>query len=794
MNQFKAVNEDNKSSFNHLYSDDDDYDDEDDFITFQFESKKINILFSQFSKYSKLIRNKYVVSDVRNRFPQELHDFQSQNSLDTDNIYYFFQLLQKDFNIDESLSYKRYIDLSKLSEFLEIKKLSKKLNKYFKIHEIDTSFIIQIILHETQAQKDPQESKFYINENMEENLSQKINESLQNEQFAQLPISVIYRVVERSDKKQLSCDLLYIFIMKSASKFHPLFSFIDLKNLSEQNLRNLYDNYTQSSDFWQVYVSYLKCNVHYLIELIDDKKNLQNQLKISEDKINNIQKMLVDSNQQKNQLQSRLDDLEIEKKNLQSRCDDLEIERSKLLKKLDDSEKEKNQMKTHSNSLESENSKLQILLSVSNKEKNQVQDRLNIIERERDQLKSKLDEIEDEKCKISGSIKAKVTDEIFINAEIKLVEKGSPLDKAKSKYIISKRNDDIIGSDAYRDGEPINSLNLKTINFTCVAGTYYVRALVFDSRGKSSELVSNKVTSNGTVMKFGYEGRVREVVLQSGRYLLEVWGAQGGDSVGTRRREGSEGGKGGLGGYSKGTLTLTKETKIFVVVGQRGRSASQSDGSETSGGFPDGGGTKTGHYLNYTSVPGTGGGSTSIRVGSNSLYTRVIVAGGGGGAGGDDVSTDHGGFGGGSSGGNSYACGKLQSQGSGTQTGSTPGPKGSGPPGVAGTFGQGATSLYMHNCCSGGGGGGGWYGGGSGGYGCNTNCASGGGGSGWIFTSSSLSNWKSGDSSNGTQFLLDSSLYLSNASTVPGNSSFKSPGGGNETGHKGDGYAKITVI
>lgn len=184
-----------------------------------------------------------------------------------------------------------------------------------------------------------------------------------------------------------------------------------------------------------------------------------------------------------------------------------------------------------------------------------------------------------------------------------------------------------------------------------------------------------------------------------------------------------------------------------------------------------------------------------MRIGQDTLQSRVIVAGGGGGAGGDYHETDHGGFGGGATGGNSYCVSKLRSQGAGTQTGSTPGPEGSGPEGVAGEFGQGATGLYHAGRDSGGGGGGGWYGGGSGGYGGSTNCASGGGGSGWIFTEASFQAWMSGDSSHAKNFLLDSKFFLSDAVTQPGSESFPSAtGSGNESGHQGDGYAKITPV
>ena len=61
------------------------------------------------------------------------------------------------------------------------------------------------------------------------------------------------------------------------------------------------------------------------------------------------------------------------------------------------------------------------------------------------------------------------------------------------------------------------------------------------------------------------------------------------------------------------------------------------------------------------------------------------------------------------------------------------------------------------------------------------------GGSGYVYTSTTASNYPSG-------CLLNSSYYLTNASTIAGNSSFIAPGGGTETGHPGNGYARITII
>lgn len=263
----------------------------------------------------------------------------------------------------------------------------------------------------------------------------------------------------------------------------------------------------------------------------------------------------------------------------------------------------------------------------------------------------------------------------------------------------------------------------------------------------------------GDILNFDYTGTVQTVTLPKGIYKLECWGAQGGYSS---SNSGIEVGMGGKGGYSAGTITLNQKTLIYIYTGGVG---SISGNGKADGGFPNGGSS----WASSTSEgAGGGGGSSDIRIGTDSLYARVIVAGGGGG-GGEDNET--GGYGGGETGGTS---------GSGTP-GSQTAP--------SGYFGIGGHTSY-----DGGGGGGGWYGaypaGGqttpaTGSSGSDTSGSP--GGSGYVYTSATASNYPSG-------CLLNSSYYLSAAKTIAGNTSFTSPTGSSETGHSGNGYCRITVI
>ena len=286
---------------------------------------------------------------------------------------------------------------------------------------------------------------------------------------------------------------------------------------------------------------------------------------------------------------------------------------------------------------------------------------------------------------------------------------------------------------------------------TTANGTYYVH--VKDAVGKTSSKSFDMGCAASISKDFAYNGSVSNyTTMCRGKHTLTVWGAQGGNT-------------GGKGGYSTGVVNLNENMNLYIYVGGQG-----SKGS--TGGFNGGGTAGTNG--------GSGGGATDIRIAGNTLYYRVIVAGGGGGKGQDSCAA--GGVGGGTTGGGSASQSSCGTQaGGGTQTAG--GAKGvySGTYGAnTGAFGKGGNAS--DGSYDGGGGGGGWYGGGAGASSSWSN--GGGGGSGYVYTSSTASSCPSGCK-------LASSVYLTNAETKAGNTSFPSTTGGTETGHSGNGYARI---
>lgn len=273
-----------------------------------------------------------------------------------------------------------------------------------------------------------------------------------------------------------------------------------------------------------------------------------------------------------------------------------------------------------------------------------------------------------------------------------------------------------------------------------------------DSNSCPSIVVTDEVLKNNlsitTASPYQYtEPKKYEVQLKEGAYLLEVWGAQGADE---RHSHSSGKADGGLGGYSKGTLTLTEDTNVYVYVG--GMSTMIDKGlnddceeaikgncyysSYQSTGFNGGGaglfkntGSGRGWAHSSFSAYGGGGGGTDIRIKSDSLYARVIVAGGGSGVYfSDSSSSGVNGF----AGGGSVGLGKY----GGTQNSA----------GNGASFGEGA-SYDSNSSGYVGAGGGGWYGGGVGS-----------GGSGYVYTTFTASDYPSGCLLNSNYYLTDTAM------------------------------------
>ena len=276
-------------------------------------------------------------------------------------------------------------------------------------------------------------------------------------------------------------------------------------------------------------------------------------------------------------------------------------------------------------------------------------------------------------------------------------------------------------------------------------------------------------TQNG-YQNFSYTGTVQTYIATPGTYTLEVWGAQGGNDPFYPTSV-----FGGRGGYSTGVLTLTNTTTLYIYVGGQGTGSSSSSWGSTGGG-------------GATDISLYGISNSTTWNSSSHFYSRIIVAGGGGGVHGKNyasltyVGNDGGGYSSPTFTANNYTITGSTYNSSGTST------YGSGV--VAGSFGYATGNTYSNSYSQGGWNGGGngsdgWANGGAGGgwYGGVTSWSHSAGGSGYVLTSSSYKP---------AGYTPTSDYYMTSANSIAGNTTMPAPGGGNETGHSGNGYAKIT--
>ncbi|HCQ5581925.1 TPA: hypothetical protein OLY09_003182 [Clostridioides difficile] len=249
-----------------------------------------------------------------------------------------------------------------------------------------------------------------------------------------------------------------------------------------------------------------------------------------------------------------------------------------------------------------------------------------------------------------------------------------------------------------------------------------------------------------TEWNFDYIGAGKKVTLKPGKYKLECWGASGGG----RFDEWTECAKGG---YSKGELTLKKETILYVYAGESGykKFSNISDWAGFNGG---GRGPNEGVDPKFTTC---GGGATDIRLiggvwnDEQGLLSRIIVAGGGGSIGTSSFYSI--GLGGGFAGGMGVGAGTTCTGGTQYEGGVT---VNSG----NGSFGKGG----IGNVCAGGGG---WYGGAGA-------SSSGVGGSGYVLTK---------DSYKPKGYIPTSEYWLENVNSIAGDNTSNAHG-----------YAKITLL
>lgn len=294
-------------------------------------------LFDLF-KYSKTICKNDIIQNLASNCTNQLELLKRSHNIKNENINIFFRLLK---NEKIEISNEQFCELYILSEFFQVDQLIHILKEYFKRHIKDVDLVIDFLINQISTQNNDDITSFEFYKEIEESLSSKIEVCFINPNFGKLPSSIIYRIIERSDKNQISSDILYDFICKNINEKFILLHFLNIRNLSEDRLNSLYellDNYKNTE--MNFIINYLPVDLEYIKELRDDniriiEQNHQLQIQLN-DKTANIEQL----QPQNDNLQSQLDDIMKKLEQLQSQNNDLQ-------NRLREVEQERDSLKTN---------------------------------------------------------------------------------------------------------------------------------------------------------------------------------------------------------------------------------------------------------------------------------------------------------------------------------------------------------------------------------------------------------------------------------------------------------------
>lgn len=238
-----------------------------DVVKIQLSMNVIQIDYFKLWRWSKLIKKEYPIEDINSHLSQDIQQYQQKYNIKEENTILFFNSIS---NEKVQISKEKYFDFLKLATIFQVTTFLKILRKYAENHLIDVDDLIDYLSFENNSEENP----IRFSKEIEENLIININQCLQSRKFEQLPISVLYRIIEKS-RQNISDDYLFEFIKKSINERCVLLSFINIRNLSNQKFNELYENlFTNQNN--HKFVSYLPCDLHLLKTLKEENDQLKN--------------------------------------------------------------------------------------------------------------------------------------------------------------------------------------------------------------------------------------------------------------------------------------------------------------------------------------------------------------------------------------------------------------------------------------------------------------------------------------------------------------------------------------
>lgn len=362
--------------------------DQEDYIIFHVSSEIIKIKFHQFCKYSRIIQeecqNMNGIQDIIERLERDLQRYQIR----PDNIKKFFKLLKKD---KMQITSDQYLDFCKLSEIFKVKSLKRLLKIYSQKFSQNLNFVINVLIEQQNQELDDLFPDDYVSNDAENILVKNVEDCLNNELFGHLSASTIYRIIEKSGN-QIKSDMLFRFIFESIEERCCLLKFLDLKQLSHENLEALKQIYQQNES--RKFLDFLPNDFAFLKKLLDDKQILETKL----EQLNEIKEQIEQINTQitfdNSQLKSQVQSLENENQRFRSEIDQLKIDNQRLIDKNQQLENQNSQITTDNAQLKSQNSKLLDENQQVESQNKQIREENQLLNKQQAKLKEENDKLQ----------------------------------------------------------------------------------------------------------------------------------------------------------------------------------------------------------------------------------------------------------------------------------------------------------------------------------------------------------------------------------------------------------------
>lgn len=287
-----------------------------DTVDVQLTSTKINFSLLQLFKYSQYVQEEFLHNFITNNLITKLQKIEKENHIKSESIKTFFKFIEDG---ELFITEDEYFDLYKLSEIFKVNPLKKCLQNYTRENSSNINFLIELILNQ-QSTKSEFFSSDLISIDAEELLKDQIDKCLSNKKFGKLPISTIYRILEKSKENLKSSDLLYDFIIESIEERCSLFQFIQFNSISDEKFIEIFEYYQQNKNSIN-YFHFLPVDLKYIKTLKDEKQSLEKKVKEIERK----------SQEQQELLKKKINDFDDKNKKLEKENNNLQTQINKIL-------------------------------------------------------------------------------------------------------------------------------------------------------------------------------------------------------------------------------------------------------------------------------------------------------------------------------------------------------------------------------------------------------------------------------------------------------------------------------